>query len=555
MSDIDRLLASYAAGIISRRVFVRHMLALGVSLGFVETLLGQGARTALAAPQPQVIPSHPPYVVMVVMDAFRADYLKLAPMPNLEWLMSQGTTFSQAWVGQLESYTPASHATLSTGSTPAHQGVIGFEWRDPATGREAYTGWYNDVIAGKLEEQLRQHGVDSIAQAMKRQDPHARVVALSSEKYYAADALGGFAADYILYGLPQGKTISAVGMPHHAPPAAFLKRKNLTHRLPLRLGEFDELSVTMALDSLRTFDPRALLINMPGADVYGHRVGGLAETGVMAEIVAGCDQQLGRLIKGLRHRGILDQTIWIVTGDHGMVQNTYQIDEEILKTRVREAGDYLFHTGGNCAFIWVKDPSTAGRVAQHLVDTMPHCPFAHYQTIESGVYRYHGVTPKGTTMNADQETAMQYLLGTFSGPLAPDVTLSFAENTITRIYAYPHGEHGGATWGAQQIPLVIAGPGAKRGAQSQFPARLMDVAPTILSLLGIQPGRMDGVTLADALPAPTAAQLHAQDALAPALTRYQQTIIAASQADMSAATSPPAPAPTPQPPPQSSHPT
>jgi arylsulfatase A-like enzyme len=277
------------------------------------------------------------------------------------------------------------------------------------------------------------------------------------------------------------------------------------------------------------------MINLPGPDVYGHRVGGPATPDVMRRIVQGCDQQLGRLITALRNRGILEQTVLVVTGDHGMVQNTHQITDDAIKQAVREiGGDYLFHTGGNSAYIWLRNPVMAAKVAQHMVNTIDHAPFAHYQTIESGRYVYHPVPRTGIAIDPALEAALQYLLGTFAGPLAPDIALAFEEDTITRWYDTAHGEHGGATWGAQQVPLVIAGPGVKRAVQSDFPARLMDVAPTVLTLLGLQPTNMDGVVLADALTAPTNAQLHAQDTLAPALAAYQRAIIARSEADFTA---------------------
>ena len=156
MSDIERLIASYAAGTLSRRAFARRLLALGVSMGFVETLLGPSIKRTLAAPVPRrAASSRAPYLVMVVMDAFRADYVHLASMPNLEWLLNRGTYYPSAWVGQLQSNTVPSHATISTGATPTHQGVIGFSWRDPETGEEVYTGWYKDVMAGRLELQLK----------------------------------------------------------------------------------------------------------------------------------------------------------------------------------------------------------------------------------------------------------------------------------------------------------------------------------------------------------------------------------------------------------------
>lgn len=540
MAEIEQLLASYAAGTLSRQSFVRRMLALGIGVGFIETLLGSvTAKSAMAAPARQQVPSRPPYFVLIVMDAFRADYLNLAPMPNLEWLMSRGANFPHAWVGQLESYTPASHATLSTGATPAHQGVIGFEWRDPTTRQEVYTAWYDDVIAGRLEQQLQQHGVNSIPLALKRSDPHARIVALSSEKYYAADALGGPAADYIVYGHPEGKSIVTRGIPHHVPPEEFLQASGLTRPLPLKFEQFDDMSMTIALESLRVLDPRALMINLPGPDIYGHRFGGPARTDIMRRLITGCDQQIGRLITAYRDRGILDQTIFVVTGDHGMVSNTFQVDETILKSTIREAGgDYLFHVGGNSAYIWLRNPGISRHVAQHLVDSIVAAPFAHYQTIEAGSYTYHPVARTGTSISPDLEAAYQYLLGTFAGPIAPDIALAFQENTITRVYPHTHGEHGGATWGAQQIPLIIAGPGIKRNVTATFPARLMDVAPTVLTLLGIEPTNMDGVVLSEALEAPTHAQLDAQDRIADGLTAYQRAIIAHSEVEVAAQTPP-----------------
>lgn len=543
MSDIERLLSAYIGGNLSRGAFVCRLLSLGVGMGFVETLLGRNVKRVLAA-SPHPVPARAPFVVMVVMDAFRADYAHLTSMPNLDWLMRRGVSFPNAWVGQLESYTPAGHATLSTGATPAHHGVIGFEWRDPKTGREDQTAWYQGVMSGRLEEQLRQHGVNSISAAIKRQDPHARVASMSSEKYYAADALGGPAADYIFFGMPSGTKIVTRGIPHHVPPQSFLRRHGLTRAWPLLYGQFDQMAMTMAIDALHAFDPRVLLVNLPGADIYGHRVGGPASPEVMGRIVRACDRQIGRLIAALRNRGMLDQTIFVVTSDHGMVRNTYQIDNAIIKMAVRQAGgDYMFHVGGSSAYIWLKNPKHAGAVAQRMVDLFPSLPldrgttptsvpFAHYQTIESGVYTYHLVTQSGGTIPKDLAAAYQYLLGTFAGPSAPDIALAYQEDMISTATVKSHGEHGGGTWGSQQIPLVISGPGVRHGTKSDFPARLMDVAPTVLALLGIPPTNMDGVVLADALRQPAAHYVRRQDHVAPNLSAYQRAIIARARADI-----------------------
>jgi arylsulfatase A-like enzyme len=75
------------------------------------------------------------------------------------------------------------------------------------------------------------------------------------------------------------------------------------------------------------------------------------------------------------------------------------------------------------------------------------------------------------------------------------------------------GDHGTATWQNQHVPLVVSGPGIRRGVASSAPARLVDIAPTILAAMGLpRAARMDGVVLADALVAPSPSQLAEQGA-------------------------------------------
>ncbi|HZU14450.1 MAG TPA: alkaline phosphatase family protein [Chloroflexota bacterium] len=544
MSEIETLLDDYACRRLSRRTFVRRLLAAGAGLGFAESLLGPGVSRALA--DPQSLRPRTPFVVMVVLDAFRADYADLAPMPHLDWLASRGVRYPNAWVGQLESYTPAGHATLTTGASPARTGVIGFQWRDPKTGAEDLTAWWNGVMSGRLEATLRAHGVDSIPQAVKRLDPSARVVSLSSEKYYAADAMGGPAADFIMFGRPMGAKIITQGIPHHQPPASFLKAPRLTWPWPLTFGQFDEMAMTMAIEALHLLDPRVLLINLPGADIYGHRIGGPDAPKVMANIVQHADQQIGRLVSHLQRRGILDQTIIVVTADHGMVQNTYQLDDAVIKTAVKKAGgDLFFHVGGSSAYIWLRNPHDSAAVAANILSVLPTLPtngttpsdaitFAHYRHLVAGHYRYDPVVAPGTSLSPDLEAAYQYLFGTFNNLSAPDIVLSYPENMISRAAADRHGEHGGATWGAQHVPLVISGPGVRRNFTSPFPARLMDVAPTVFALLGLNPHRMDGLVLADALQHPHPAQLALQDVHAPLLIAHQKAVIAQATLDLAA---------------------
>jgi hypothetical protein len=195
-------------------------------------------------------------------------------------------------------------------------------------------------------------------------------------------------------------------------------------------------------------------------------------------------------------------------------------------------GDYLFDITGSAGYIWLRNPAAAATVAQALVDRIAHVSYAHYQTLQSGSYTYHTLAKTGQIVEPHMEAALGYLLSTFAGATAADIVLTFEENTIVTSVTNPHGEHSGPSWGSQHVPLVIAGPGVKANSHSLFPARLMDIAPTVLTLLSIAPTGMDGLVLADALAAPMQPQVDAQDRLAPELTAYKSAIVARSKADI-----------------------
>src|SRR5207302_346038 len=98
---------------------------------------------------------------------------------------------------------------------------------------------------------------------------------------------------------------------------------------------------------------------------------------------------------------------------------------------------------GSAGYIWLRDPSAARTVAQALVDRVAHVSLSHYQTVESGSYTYHTLAAGGRAVDPGMDAASTYLLGTFAGATAPDIVLSFEENTIVTSTTYPHGEHSG----------------------------------------------------------------------------------------------------------------
>lgn len=542
MSEPERLALErlFRLGRLTRRQFITGLGAAGLTVSSVELLAGCGA-----TPQP-VAEGVARSLCLIVLDAFRPDYATLAPMPALQALIARGTTFERAWVGQLETQTPTAHATISTGLFPRNDGVIGFEWRDPETRREVLAGWEQGTSLGSLGRRMERIRPQSIPQTIKAADPRATVVTVSSEKVYAADTLAAHAADYVLFHKFGGGRLQATALPDQSPPRDFFETRSLDLRLPLRrFTDWDTLSTDLAVAAFQAFRPRALMVNLPGADVYGHAFGGPASPEIMAKVVRGQDRAIGRVVDLYRQAGTLEETLFVVAADHGMVPNHHVVTPAMVKAAVSRAeAEYLFHTGGSSKYIYLRRPTTltARAVARETL-RLPGVIAAYFR--HGGAYE-----PAASTIEGDMLAAHEYLLGTFRGRIAPDVVAVYRENTVGTAIPWAYGNHGGLSWKVQHVPLVLSGPGIRGGVRSRAPARLVDVAPTVLHAMGLTAPPSDGIVLADALRTATAAEVHTQASLLDRLERYQDALQGESDADLSedrrnGVGPPPAQSPTP----------
>ena len=200
---------------------LRFLLPIG-ALCVALSVSAAASRTAqIHSRSPQLVPGRPRYLVLMVLDGARPDYLGVTHLPHLDALLARGTQYRRAVLGILESETPAGHTTLSTGSTPRRDGILGFDWAQNDNDFSLFSA--ATVRAGAIEHIMAQARVPTIAGLYKAQHPRARVVALSGHKYYAADPLGGPQADVIMYfqGDQQGHYVP-VSIPGHSPPAPVL---------------------------------------------------------------------------------------------------------------------------------------------------------------------------------------------------------------------------------------------------------------------------------------------------------------------------------------------
>jgi predicted AlkP superfamily pyrophosphatase or phosphodiesterase len=500
----------------------------GIKVGAAPVLEGQTPSASTKAKR----------LVMVCIDACRPDYLDLTETQNLAKLKERGVTYDQAWVGQLRNDTPPGHVTMATGAFPRTTGVIGFHWRNPDTGAQFKpTTWFG-VQRGQMNQFVAASGCPSIGTMLKQANPGAKVAAVSSNKFYAAAGFGADCADYIAYcryepprgfGTSVGATLAPETVTGRAFPADILSRPELRRKVTAA-HDGDTWTVDMALALFEKARPEVLLVNLALTDDTGHTSGPTDRT-AMTPMIANVDRQIGRLMEAYSKAGLMEETVFVVTSDHGMSANLRTIDETPMAPIVAEYG--MERSAARLEF-YVKDPAKAPEAAERIAALrMPGIHAVYAKRRDGEAVRYE-LAPSSRAGLADALAACYtYLLSTYAGRTSPDVVLFSAENwNIREASSYYRGDHGTTTWENQHIPLIIAGPGIKKGAISHAPARLVDVAPTIAAAMGLDHGRMDGIVLADALVRPTNAQMERQAGASRQLAAHRDALKNRHEADL-----------------------
>lgn len=488
-------------------------MACGARKGLLIVASGLSLWTAVAgAGQAALLPSQrgtsgglhstiPTYLVLMVLDGARPDYLATTRLPHVTALRTTGTTFSQAIDGILESETPAGHTALATGSTPRRNGILGFDWAQNDNDYSLFSP--ERVASGAIEQIMAAAKVPTIAGLYKARYPGSRVVALSGHKYYAADPLGGPRADVIMYfqGDPHGRYVP-VAIPGHTPPAPVLHAPGLvrptTHLPP---GQDDHLATLLALAAFRQLHQRITLINYPEFDwPLGHVFGGDDSPARVAILMRTFDQDLGLIEAAYRKAGVLDRTLFVITADHGMAPVSRFVPQRIVTNAViaahTAAPAISWSTG---AYVWLKDARKAPSVARRILAAHDPGIQSVYSLSRRGRVASY-TRAGGWDASAGVDAAERDLLGTLINGHEPNVVaFCRAGATFSSPSTHWRADHGGAAWQSQHIPLVLSGPGIKVGAVVTHPALLIDVAPTILADMGVSPTGMEGHVLADAL--------------------------------------------------------
>ena len=316
----------------ARHQDIAPTIAAMLGLPAPRTMTGHALSVALfpGAPLPRV-------VLLVVLDAFRADYLQrfAASVPNLTRLMRAGASFTRAEVDYLPSATGVAHATISTGAGPAIHGIVVNTIFDTATGA---------VSEPFPERSPRNLMAPALADLWSEATEGRAIIATQGGLFYAAGALAGHGACGIggraVYAAAYDLKLGAWG----SNPECYRLHPSLAARSPRSIWEtaggvwrghditgpdlvrrsalFPAFEVDSMLGVVDAEPVGAddvtdlLLLNLKSADFVGHTYG--PESPEIAETVAAIDTAVGRLVDAVEKKAGPGHLAVVITADHGM---------------------------------------------------------------------------------------------------------------------------------------------------------------------------------------------------------------------------------------------
>ncbi|MGH9350104.1 MAG: ectonucleotide pyrophosphatase/phosphodiesterase [Vicinamibacterales bacterium] len=372
-----------------------------------------------------------PTVILVSFDGWRWDYHTKAPVPNLRRLMAQGVR-AEGLIPSFPSKTFPNHYTLVTGLYPGHHGVVGNAMRDPRSGRLFTMQKREEVSDGMW------WGGDPIWNVVQRAGGRAAPLFWPGSEA----PIGGMRPTYwepYDHERPNDRRIDQV--------LAWLDRPE---------GE----------------RPAFLTVYMSDVDSAGHSFGPSSPELVRA--LERVDAALGRLLRGLDERRLLDTVNIIVTADHGMAETSRQrvvFIDDVVTPADGEIVD-LNPTLG----VWPR-PGRQDAVYRKLGAAHPRLSiYRRAETPEHWHYRHERVPP--IIGVADEGWSVMR---------RARVTQAFARS-VRRV----GGNHGyDPHVKSMQALFVAAGPAFRRNAVVP-PFESVDVYTAMCLALGIAPSPNDG---------------------------------------------------------------
>ncbi|NPC43631.1 alkaline phosphatase family protein [Nocardioides sp. zg-1230] len=513
----------------------------------------------------------PTKVVIIVVDALSKEIVEDYGMHHVQALMKDGVDTPKGYLGHTGSVTVVTHNVVTTGAEPRHMGWTTEGYRDVDGLLGAPGGLYITSNFGRAQMAPLQQaaGYPHLSDYL---DDTGKVFTVSPKGYAAWGLSGPGSANTSTITFGSGPTCpnpdgtstryrqpTGFNVPSYFSTACgsrWLARRDTiydTGQYPAQLypatddryvvghhpvqrgGDVWATDAVLEVMEQEGDGWSGIFVSLPGVDKAAHMWGGVndpegATPGYdpmthMRYATETADAQVGRIMQALEDSGQLDDTLVVLTADHGSVaadeghfhgdfepENDYGYynwyygspandvpylrPQEALLPLIEGTNDGTGATNVGLSYsdsslnVWLKDQSPeavteAADIMEDLADVTAvwRRNGDHYDLASPVRWdRMHGAEKHWFATKA------QELVDTQAADYGPDLIATLPDDTTYSVL----GDHGGIQRASQQVPIVFAGANTSH-RDLHAEVRSVDIMPTVLEAMGIEATHpMDG---------------------------------------------------------------
>jgi arylsulfatase A-like enzyme len=450
-----------------------------------KLLIGVTLAVALVGLRAQ--PSPPHTHLVIVVDGLRPDYVTPDLMPRLVRLGQRGVVFN-AHHAVFPTVTRVNSPSFVTGSYPETHGLMGNNIYIPKANP---TKGLDTGDKANLEAAERAEGALLTAPTL------GEILQPAGRKMLAVSSGSSGSAFLLNHSSTSGSTI------HYEftyPPALAARVESALGPVPAHATPNDaqnqyaiDAYLTLGLDDIHP-DVTFMWLNDPDGTAHANGIGAPLTNRSLALVDAG----IGRIEDALRAKGVLDRTNILVTSDHGFSTHIgglrlAALVEPFAKPMPDGSKDIVVAEGA----VYLRSGNDPARIAAIVVALQKRPEVGAIFTRPAATGRAEGVVP-GT---------LSFDVARWNHARAGDILVSANWNGEANAAGFPgkttdSGTAGHGTSSLYDIhnTLIAAGPDFLEHAVSDVPTANVDLAPTLLRLLGIPaPPTMTGRAIEEAL--------------------------------------------------------
>ncbi len=453
---------------------------------------------------PAALSARPDLVIVLVIDGLRPDSVTPEIMPHLHRLKTEGVWYAHAH-SVFPTVTRVNATSIGTGMLPSRHGIVSNALYLPEHSATVLSnGDYLNLLKLGEANGGRIVGPKSLHEHLR--EASMTYVALSSGSTGNAVLLNPTApygdGQLVNPGFEDGKRVAFPDS---------LNAELLAKFGPAKGGKEGDEALLWTERVLRehvlgSMRPQVIVDWMGRSDSAQHQFGVGSPEGLAALRLV--DGQIGLLLKRLRELDLADKTDILVTSDHGF---DYEPRADMLAP-LREpefAGKVVTDNEGGTTLLYVKDRDAA--TIERLAEKFQASPTTNAVFVA-------GKRPDGGALACAEGAVKGFVPGTFALELAAqclpergaDLILTHRWSADPSPFGIPgtqwvpgrpdqpaHHGHGGLNPYVTRSTLLAVGPDFGQGQTIGIPAGNPDLAPTVLSLMGLKPA-LDGRVLQEA---------------------------------------------------------